>query len=111
MTITYKWTVNSMLTVQQPNPNYVTNVAWMVEGTDGTYFARCGNNTSFDSGQASSFIPYDQLTEELVIEWIKSALGQEGVADYEKAIQTQIEELSKAATTPQSAALPWQQGA
>ena len=96
-----------MSTVQQPNPNYVVSVAWMVEGTDGTYSARNGSNTTFDPQQESSFVPYDQLTEEMVIGWVQANLGEQGVADYESQIQSQINAISNPPDTPQSQPLPW----
>ena len=39
MAITYTTTINSMFTVNTPDPDYVVNVLFTVSGTDGTHTA------------------------------------------------------------------------
>ncbi len=40
----------------------------------------------------STLIPYADLTEEIVIGWVKEGLGDEKVAEVEAALQAQIDE-------------------
>jgi hypothetical protein len=103
---TYTWTINAMYTLQQPDPNYVVNVLWTLTGVD-TVAATAQGNTTFDSQQSGTFIPYDQLTEEVVIGWVQAALGADGIANYEANVQGQINSILNPPVSPQNTALPW----
>jgi hypothetical protein len=39
-----------------------------------------------------NLIPYEDLTQEIVIGWVKTALGEEGLTSMEEALSSQIEE-------------------
>ena len=55
---TFTTTINSMYTLQQPDPNYVVNVIWEVTGVDGDNTAYISGNTQFNSAdQEGAFIP------------------------------------------------------
>ena len=103
----YTWTINQMFTVQNPDPNYVVNVIWTLTGVDGQYTASIGGNTVFDSQQSETFVPYDQLTEPLVIGWVQAALGEQGIANYEANVQGQIDSQINPPVSPQNTPLPW----
>jgi len=54
------------------------------------------------------FVPYDQLTQPQVLEWVKAAMGDELVAAHEANVQAQIDRQLQ----PQTASgLPWQTAA
>ena len=107
MSTTYAWTINSMYTIQQPDPNYVVNVNWTLTGVDGATTASIGGNTVFDSTQGSSFVPYDQLTEATVIGWVQASLGEQGIANYEANVQGQINSILNPPVSPANTPLPW----
>lgn len=107
MATTYTWTVNQMYTVQQPDPNYVVNVLWTLTGVDGQYTASIQGNSTFDSNQSGTFIPYNQLTQEMVLGWVKSGLGEQGVANFEANVQGQIDSMKTPPVSPQNTPLPW----
>jgi hypothetical protein len=53
---------------------------------------------------ARDFIPYDQITEAQVIQWVKDEMGANQVAAYEAAVQGQID----AQVNPSTASgTPW----
>lgn len=104
---TYTWTVTNMYTLQQPDPNYVVNVLWELTGVDGGYTATISGNTLFSSSQTSNFIPYDQLTSDIVIGWIQADLGAVGVANCEASVQGQINSKITPPVSPQNTPLPW----
>lgn len=106
---TYTWTINAMYTVQQPDPDYVVNVLWTLTGVDGQYTAFIGGNTMFDSQQADPFIPYNELTQEIVIGWVQSNLGPDGITNYEANVQGQINSMINPPATPQNTPLPWRE--
>lgn len=106
---TYTWTIDSMYTVDQPDPNYVVNVLWTLTGVDGQYTASIGGNTVFDSNQSGTFIPYDQLTQATVLGWVQASLGEQGIANYEANVQGQINSMITPPVSPMNTPLPWSQ--
>jgi hypothetical protein len=103
----YTWAVNAMYTLQQPDPDYVVNVLWTLTGVDGPNTASIDGNTQFDSNQSGTFIPYDQLTEAIVIGWVQTSLGGTGIANFEANIQAQIASQINPPVAPQNTPLPW----
>jgi hypothetical protein len=103
MAAVFTTTIDAMYTLQQPDPNYVVNVLWTVTGVDGTYTASLGGNTTFSSNQSSTFIPYDQLTEEIVLGWITA----DQIASAQACVQGQIDSMITPPVSPQKTPLPW----
>jgi hypothetical protein len=100
---TFSTTITSMYTLDTPDPGYVVNALWQVTGVDGSNTASIGGNTQFDSQQATPFIPYDQLTEAVVIGWIpKSA-----ITSAQACVQGQIDSMITPPVSPANTPLPW----
>ena len=95
--------ITAMYTVQQPDPNYVINALWEVTGVDGTYTASIQGNSQFDSQQAETFVPYDDLTEALVISWIP----ENQIDSAQACVQGQIDSLITPPVSPEAQPLPW----
>jgi len=101
---TFTTTIQSMYTLDTPDPGYVVNVLWEVQGVDGQYTASIGGNTQFNSAdQEGAFIPYDQLTPEIVIGWIPA----NQIESAQACVQGQIDSMINPPVSPQVAALPW----
>jgi hypothetical protein len=101
---TFTTTINSMYTLQQPDPDYVVNVLWTVTGVDGANTASIGGNTQFSSAdQAGAFIPYDQLTQAQVIGWIPA----NQIDSAQACVQGQINSMITPPVSPQNTPLPW----
>ena len=92
-----------MYTVQQPDPNYVVNVLWTVTGVDGEYTSSVTVNTMLSSQQVGTFIPYDQLTEEIVLGWIPA----EQLTSAQNTVQEAINYQINPPAVPQNVPLPW----
>ena len=101
---TFTTTINSMYTLNTPDPGYVVNVLWTVTGVDGQYTAEIGGNTQFDSSQApENFVPYDQLTPQIVTGWIPP----EQIASAQACVQGQIDSMINPPVSPANTPLPW----
>ena len=73
---------------------------YTVSASNGTYSAGAYGSLGFD-GEVTT--PFADLTEEVVVGWVKDALGADKVAEVEAALQNQIDEQAaptKAAGTP-----------
>ena len=103
--ITYTWKVTGVKTLptQGPNANPVVQTYWKKIGTLDGKTGEFTGATPFDASNvpADKFVPFDQLTEEVVIGWIKSVV----TGSYEKHVNEQIAK----ALAPQAvdAAMPW----
>ena len=107
MATNFTWTVDAMYTLQTPDPNYVVNVIWTLTGVDGELTASIGGNTVFDSNQSSTFIPYNELTQDIVIGWVQANLGEQGIANYEANVNGQIASMQNPPVSPENTPLPW----
>ena len=101
---TFTTTITQMYTLQTPDPDYVVNVIWQVEGVDGEYSASIGGNTQFNSAdQTGPVTPYSDLTPELVISWIPES----AIASAQACVQGQIDSLQNPPVSPENTPLPW----
>ena len=100
---TFTTTITSLYTLQTPDPEYVVNAIWQVTGVDGEYTSTIQGNTQFSSQQGAVFIPYDQLTEAIVIGWIPAS----DIESSQQCVQGQINSLITPPALPQDTALPW----
>ena len=102
---TFTTTITAMYTLNTPDPEYVVNAIWQVTGVDGEYTASIQGNTQFSSQQATPFIPYDQLTEAIVIGWIPA----NDIESSQQCVQGQINSLITPPASPENTPLPWSQ--
>jgi len=100
---TFTTRITAMYTLQQPDPNYVVNALWEVIGVDGEYTASIKGNTTFDSNQAETFIPYVDLTETTVIGWIPES----DITSAQACVQGQINSMITPPVSPTDTPLPW----
>jgi len=105
----YNWTVTQLYTQTiQGNSNYVVTAIYDVVGVDGDYTASLTNNTAqFSTADVTAFIPYQDLTEAIVLGWIKETLGENGIISIEACIQGQINSQINPPVSPVNTPLPW----
>lgn len=105
---TFTWIVNTLWTETiAGEQNYVVIAAYTVIGVDGTYTASLQNTAQFSTESVSPFIPYDQLTNDIVVGWIQQELGVNGVNSIEACIQGQIDSQINPPVVPVVTPLPW----
>ena len=78
---------------EEGQTDVVYNVHWVVTGTDGDYSSNAIGTQVVPLSEDSTFIPFEDLTNEIVVEWTKEAMGKETVASIETGIASQIESL------------------
>jgi hypothetical protein len=104
----FTWLVTTLWTQTiAGEQNYVVIASYDVTGVDGNYTASLSNNAQFSTANVSNFIPYEDLTNEIVIGWIQQELGVNGVNSIEACIQGQINSQINPPVVPQVTPLPW----
>ena len=108
MTITYTWKVTSVKVKDADSlKNAIVQTYWEKIGVD-----EAGNTGTFngatpftpDLEKADSFVPYEQLTEENVLDWIKSVV----TGEYEQHVNRQIQkQIDQKVNQVKEADMPW----
>lgn len=108
MSLTYQWKIREVKTVDTADfANTVIQTYWTLTGTDenGVEGSFVGATPLDTSGvTAETFVPYDQLTEEVMVSWIKA------VVDGNPAYKAHIDERIMKAIAQKShktVDLPW----
>jgi hypothetical protein len=96
---TYLWTIQQM--DRLTSDGFVVTVHYNVSATDDTYQASTYGTTSYTQTPGETYIPYEDLTQDVVVGWVQEALGKDTV---EASLQGQID----AQKNPvQESGLPW----
>jgi hypothetical protein len=74
MKITHTWSIKNLDQLND-DKKIVANVNFEVESTNGTISTRSGGMVKLETDNLSNPIPYADLTQEIVIGWVKSELG------------------------------------
>ena len=92
--ITYDWNCKTVDVHPQEEgeTDVVYNVHWIVTGTEGDYTATSIGTQTVAVDPETPFIPFDELTNEVVVGWCKEAMGEEQVAQIEATIAAAIED-------------------
>ena len=71
---------------------FVNTVHWNASQTDGDFTASTYSTISFTKEDGINYVPYAELTEAAVVEWVKGSLGADGVAAVDAALAANIAE-------------------
>lgn len=110
MANTYTWTATNLIGYPQyeGHTDAITTVFYTVVADDGA-----GHTANYQGIQqtpidpAAPYIPYANLTNDIVIGWVQNNLGENGVASIIANVDAQIEAQINPPLTPQSFPLPW----
>ena len=82
----------------------VFNVHYTVTGNNNQNTESIYGSCYLDSPNPFNFIPYENITKEIVVEWVKGKLGKEKVFYLESGIKTKIKNKEQ---NNQQSGLPW----
>jgi len=100
MATVYSWKIANL--ERETEDGFVFTAHYTINAEDGTYSA--GAYGSIGLERPETLIPFDSLTEEMVVDWVKEKLGEEQVQAIADALQAQLDE--KHAPT-KAAGVPW----
>ena len=81
----------------------VFTVHYTVDANDGTYSSGAYGSVGLEQPEGN-VIPYAELTEETVVDWVKTHFGDEKIAEIEAALDAQI---SEKLAPSKSSGVPW----
>jgi hypothetical protein len=92
--ITYDWNCKTVDVHPQEKgqTDVVYNVHWIATGVDGDYSATSIGTQVVPLSEGDAFIPFEDLTNEIVVGWTKDAMGKDQVDQIEASIASQIED-------------------
>jgi len=101
MSTTYTWKIAQL--ERETADGYVFTAHYTVGAEDGTYRAGAYGSIGLERPEGD-MIPFADLTEEVVVGWVKDKLTEEKVSEVEAALQAQLDEQ---AAPSKAAGLPW----
>lgn len=87
---------------REAQDGFVFTAHYTIDVEDGTYRAGAYGSIGFE--RPENLIPFADLTEEQVIDWVKEALGSEKVVEIGEALLTQLNEQRQ---PTKLAGVPW----
>jgi hypothetical protein len=110
MPITYTWTATSLIgyPVIDGETNVVTRASYTVLADDGEgHTADYSNFALTPIDPSVPFIPYADLTNDIVIGWVQYNLGADTIAAIEGSLAIQVERQVTPPPEPEVLPLPW----
>lgn len=97
---TYTWNIVEL--EREVNDGFVFTAHYEVVAQNNVYKSGAYGSVSFE--RPEELIPYDDLTEEIVVDWVKNKLGEKAVLDTETVLQ---EALDEQASPTKALGVPW----
>jgi hypothetical protein len=110
MPITYTWTATSLIgyPVIDGETDVVTRASYTVLADDGEgHTADYSNFALTPIDPSVPFIPYADLTNDIIIGWVQYNIGPELVASIEGSLAIQVERQVNPPPQPEMLPLPW----
>ena len=112
MAISYSWQINQLTKrTESGTDNVVVHCRWELIGTEGTTGTVGKFNGAtpleYDSTSTSSFVPYEDLTEDDVVGWLETIVVNDYWDHVTERIQEQINQTDDPADEVSSESLPW----
>jgi hypothetical protein len=100
MATSFEWKIANL--ERETDDGFVFTAHYTVNASDGVYTSGAYGSLGFE--RPDNLIPFSELTEEIVIGWVKEKFGEEKVAEIEAALQSQLDEQRH---PTKAAGLPW----
>jgi len=102
MATTFKWAIANL--ERETADGFVFTAHYTINADNGVYTSGAYGSLGLERPE-DEMIPFSQLTEEIVVQWLKDKFGEEKVAEIEAALQAQIDEQQ---SPTKAAGMPWQ---
>jgi hypothetical protein len=101
---TFSWSIVQLERYEDDGIVFIAHYA--VNANNGLYSAEAYGSVNLEHPNPDAIIPYNSLTPEIVINWVKDKLGgTEKVDEIQTALQAQIDEQQ---SPSRASGLPWE---
>ena len=110
MTPTFTWSVpaNGMSTLTHAGrADTVVQVQYILTATDGTRTQSINGVVQLKPSEDGDFTPFESLTQEQVIEWVKAAVRPEDINHYKMGLTRRLEHMVNPPVRPVIKPAPW----
>lgn len=110
MATTFTWSIpaNGLLTkTQNGNPDTVVSVQYKITATDGVNSVDMIQAAQLQPNANGTFIPFADLTEAQVLEWVKASLPPNQEAHFQTMLTHRLERKANPPVMPVAKAAPW----
>ena len=93
MVINYTWNFNPLeaYPTASGETNVVFNVHWQLYGSTGSYQSSVIGVQGVTYETGSTFIPFEELTYDIVYNWMTASMGTASMQNYEASVTQKIE--------------------
>lgn len=88
-TTTFTWKISQL--EREVADGYVYTAHYVIDASDASYSTGAYGSIGLERPE-NELIPFDSLSEELVVSWVKEKLTPEKVTEIEAALQAQLDE-------------------
>ena len=81
------WAISQMQ--RKADDGFVIHVWYRVDDVDGSYSSVATGECNYTQTE-DNFIPYEDLTQDVVVGWVKESLGADNVTSLEAGLDAQI---------------------
>ena len=99
---TFTWAVSNL--ERETADGFVYTIHYTVNAKDDSYSAGAYGSIGLERPEGDTMVPFADLTETMVIGWVKEKFGAEKVQEIESALQAQLDEQH---APSKAAGLPW----
>jgi hypothetical protein len=80
---TYKWVISDLKAKIEDGElsNVIDTIHWRYQATDGEHIADVYGSVGLEAPDSDSFIPSEELTEDIVISWLEAKLDVEALKE------------------------------
>ena len=110
MTTTFTWSIpaNGVATISYPDrTDTVVQVRYTLTATDGINTESINGLVKLEPSYGDAFTPYEDLTQEQVIEWVKSAIREVDLEHYKLRLTMFLEQKANPPVRPIIKPAPW----
>tara|TARA_Y100001938_G_scaffold146677_1_gene226051 strand:- start:503 stop:964 length:462 start_codon:yes stop_codon:yes gene_type:complete len=102
MTDTFTWTINNLH--RRLSDGLVENAKWSLTAKRGELVTSIGSIVDFQEPDPAKFIAYDELTEDVVIQWTKDTLTEEQIIIFKDELIHRLDSIDPSIS---GNGLPW----
>jgi hypothetical protein len=87
---------------RNPSSGLVIEVTYIMSfELEGETDRHVGSVTLEGDETSETFVPYEELTEKIVLEWVKTTVGEEKITEIETSTKTRLEERIERKANPE----------